>query len=128
MASRKTFFITGILLSLIFIVRLVLFLMTDNKDTLEYAVELLNWGSVAVLAFCYSYLFPQFKEQDERTQAIRQKGIYYAMFVMFISLIGIMLLVQYGILSLTTISIIRILISLVILTISLSWVVLSRKM
>ncbi|MCM3762423.1 hypothetical protein M3212_16745 [Alkalihalobacillus oceani] len=128
MASQKNFFIIGVLLSFIFVVRLFLFVMTDNRDTIVYAVELLNWGSVAVMAFCYSYLFPQFKEKDERAQTIRQKGIYYAMFVMIISLIIIMLLIQYSILSLTTLAVVRILISLVLITISLSWVILAKKM
>lgn len=128
MASRKNFFIIGVLLSLIFVVRLFLFFMTDNKDSIVYAVELLNWGTLAVMAFCYGYLFPQFKEKDERTQSIRQKGIYYAMFVMIISLIIIMLLIQYGIVTLTTIVVVRILISIVFITISLSWVILSKKM
>ena len=128
MASRKNFFIVGILLLLIFIVRLILFFVTDNKDSTVYLVELLNWGSIAFMAFCYSYLYPQFKEKDERTQSIRQKGMYYSMFVVIVSLIIIMLLIQYGVIILSTILVVRILISLIFITMSLSWVMLSRQM
>ncbi|PAD83789.1 hypothetical protein CHH57_07965 [Niallia circulans] len=128
MASQKNYFIVGILLTFIFVIRLILFFMTDNKESAVYFVELLNWGSIAIMAFCYSYLYPQFKEKDERTQSIRQKGIYYSMFLVIISLIAMMLLIQYGVIALSTILVVRIMISLIIIIMSLSWVILSKQM
>lgn len=128
MASRKNYFIVGILLSFIFIVRAVLMLLTDSIASAENIVELINWGSIAFMAFCYSYLYPQFKEKDERTNSIRQKGIYYSMFMVLASLIVIMVLIQYGIIVLPTIILVRFMFSLILVTTALSWVILSKQM
>ena len=59
---------SGILLLLIFIVRLILFFVTDNKDSTVYIVELLNWGSIAFMALSTVTSIPQFKKKKTTTQ------------------------------------------------------------
>ncbi|WP_347551919.1 hypothetical protein ABFG93_07355 [Pseudalkalibacillus hwajinpoensis] len=38
--------------------------------------------AMAVMSFCLSYLFPQFKMKDERSRMIREKGMFYSYFFM----------------------------------------------
>ena len=42
--------------------------------------ELVSFG-VSVMAFCIAYLYPQFKENDERSKLIREKGMFYSYFI-----------------------------------------------
>lgn len=124
MASQKRFFIIGILFSFIFAVRLVLSLMTDTLSV----VELLNWGTLAYMAFAIGHLYPQFKQKDERVDAIRQKGMYQSIFVVIVVLIALMVLVQFNMLMITTLEIIRVMISVTFIIIWTNWIILSKKM
>ncbi len=124
MASQKRFLIIGILISFIFAVRLVLSLMTDTVSV----VELLNWGSLAYMTFAIGHLYPQFKQKDERVDAIRQKGMYQSIFLVLVVLIALMVLVQFNILVITTLEVIRVMISVIIITIWTNWIILSKKM
>jgi hypothetical protein len=128
MTSRKTFFIVGMLLAIIFVIRLIFFIMTNKIGTAVYLLELLDWASGSFIAFCLSYLYPQFKAKDERAQLIRQKGMRYSMFFVLASLTVLMLLIQSGILTLSVVIVVRILLSLTVVIMSLSWVILSKRM
>ncbi|MEW5553120.1 hypothetical protein ABGT22_24930 [Peribacillus frigoritolerans] len=124
MASQKNYLIVGLLLSFLFIVRLILSLMTDAVSV----VELLNWGTLAYMGFAISYLYPQFKDKDERTEAIRQKGMYHSLYIVLVVLIALMVLIEFNTLTLTTIEIVRVMISVIIITIWTSWIFLSKRM
>jgi hypothetical protein len=127
MASPKKFLILSMLFLFIFVVRLVLSLMTNTVSSV-LVVELLNWGTIAYMAFAIYYLYPQFKHKDERVNAIRQKGTYQSIFIVLVILMILMLLVRFNMLALTTIEILRVMISVIIITIWSSWIILSKKM
>ncbi|WP_456276306.1 hypothetical protein [Bacillus sp. AK128] len=124
MVSQKSFFIAGLLISFIFIVRFVLFFMTTSVSI----IELINWGSLAYMTFAISHLYPQFKHKDERIDAIRQKGMYYSIFIVLVMLIVLMLMIQLNLLALSSLEIVRVLISVIIVSIWTNWIILSKRM
>ncbi|MFS0671915.1 permease [Ornithinibacillus sp. 179-J 7C1 HS] len=80
------------------------------------------------MAFIISYLYPQFKENDERSKQIKQKGMYYTIFIILLTLIALNLLIQFDILEFSVLEVVRILISLVIVTFWTTWLILSKRM
>lgn len=124
MAMQRRFFFVGILLLIFFMMRV--FLSIFNRDVM--IVEIINWGSLVYMAFIISYLYPQFKENDERSKQIKQKGMYYTIFIILLTLIALNLLIQFDILVLSALEVVRILISLVIVTFWTTWLILSKRM
>ena len=124
MSSQRKFLITGLLFSIIFIVRLVQLFLTGNVSI----VELFNWASLVYMAFAIAHLYPQFQSKDERMEAIRQKGMYITVFIILVALIALMVLIQFNIFTFTTLEFIRVMISLVIITIWTCWIILSKEM
>ncbi|WP_440895335.1 hypothetical protein ACS127_12280 [Amphibacillus sp. Q70] len=114
----------SVLLLFIFIIRLISSITTDTVSI----IELLNWGALAYMAFIISYLYPQFKHKDERTKAIKQKGTYYSICIVLFVLIVLTALMQFNIVILTSIELIRILVSVIIISIWTSWFFLSKQM
>ncbi|MGG3754291.1 hypothetical protein ABEW49_18970 [Bacillus anthracis] len=121
--SQRNFYIVGCLFVFIFCVRLVLGIMTNSVSP----IELLMWGALAFLGFAGGYLYPQFKNEDERVKLIKQKGMYISGILLLIYFVISILLIQYNVISLTTIEMLRILMPLTIITIFSSWIVLSKK-
>jgi uncharacterized membrane protein YobD (UPF0266 family) len=82
--------------------------------------------AMAVMSFCLSYLYPQFKQKDERMRLIRQKG----MFATFIAMMGYFIFFTIGlqteIFLLSAIELVQILTALVITTVFVSFVVYSK--
>lgn len=123
LTSRRSFVIVGFIFIFIVSVRIILGIITDSLSL----IEILMWGSLAYLSFAAGYLYPQFKNKDERTQLIRQKGMYYSLFAVLIYFIAIMLGNRFEIFDLEQIEIIQILIPLTIITIFSSWIILSKR-
>ncbi|MGX1724877.1 hypothetical protein, partial [Bacillus haynesii] len=90
-------------------------------------IELLMFGTLAFLSFAGGYLYPQFKQKDERSQHIRQKGMQYSMIALSVYLLVLIIGMQMGFITLAGIDVIRILVSLQIITVFSSWIILSRK-
>lgn len=124
MASQRKFTVIGFMFTIIFMVRLVQYLQSETASV----VELINWGSLAFMAYAICHLYPQFKQRDERVDAIKQKGMYLTVFIVLIGLIALMVLIQLNMITLTTLEIIRFLISFVIITIWTCWLILSKRM
>lgn len=124
MASQRKFTVIGFMFTIIFMVRLAQYLQSETASV----VELINWGSLAFMAYVIAHLFPQFKHRDERVDAIKQKGMYLTVFIVLIGLIALMVLIQLNMITLTTLEIIRFLISFVIITIWTCWLILSKRM
>jgi hypothetical protein len=82
--------------------------------------------AMGVMAFCVGYLYPQFKQKDERMKLIREKG----MFVSFIAIMGYFLIFNFGLqfefFTLTANELLHILSALFISTVFISFVVLSK--
>ncbi|UOQ45939.1 permease [Halobacillus salinarum] len=83
--------------------------------------------TLAVLSFSMSYLYPQFKQKDERMKLIRQKAMVYSYFAMMIYLIFFLVLLQLEGVSFSGQELIHLLLSLQISTIFLSMVILAKR-
>ncbi|GIO25675.1 hypothetical protein [Ornithinibacillus bavariensis] len=124
MAINKNFVFVGALLTIIFLTRLTLSVITHDISF----VEILNWGSIAYMAFVIAYLYPQFKEEDERTKQIKQKGMYYSVFIVLFVLVSLLALIRFEVIEMDAITIIRMMISFIIISIWTSWLILAKRM
>lgn len=84
-------------------------------------------ATMAIIAFCGSYLYPQMKQNDERSKFIRQKGMFYAFFMILIFLAVLAWLVQFNILVMTVKQIIPLVLFLVIGTVFISMVIAAKR-
>ncbi|WP_079710410.1 hypothetical protein [Paraliobacillus ryukyuensis] len=123
LTSRRNFFIIGIVFVLIFVSRTFIGIYTDSLSI----IEIFMWGTLSYLCFTGGYLFPQFKHKDERTQLIKQKGMYYSLLAVLFYFIILLLLNNFNILNLRIIEAVQIILGLTIITIFSSWVILSKK-
>ncbi|MDQ0226518.1 hypothetical protein [Metabacillus niabensis] len=121
--SQRNFNILGVLFAFIFAVRVFMGLSTNSLSI----VELLSWGTLSYLSFAAGYLYPQFKEKDERSELIKQKGMHYSMFFVLVFFIATLLGNQFNIFGLELIEMIQIVIALTIITIFTSWIIMAKK-
>ncbi|PIB49115.1 permease, partial [Pseudomonas sp. 2995-1] len=82
--------------------------------------------SMGVMSLCMGYLSPQFRQQDERSKIIRQKGIFYSYFAIIFYFIIFTTLLQFDIIYLTAVDVLYILMSLIIATVFVSFVIVSK--
>ncbi|MGM0890716.1 MAG: hypothetical protein ACQEW5_28290 [Bacillota bacterium] len=123
MSSRRNFIIVGIILSLVFAIKLFSSIMTESFSFME----ILLWGTLAYIPFALAYLYPQFKQNDERTKFIRQKGMFVSFILTIVYFIVITFINKFDIIILTTQDLIQLLISLVFITIFSSFLILAKK-
>lgn len=83
--------------------------------------------SISVVAFCLAYLYPQFKDNDERSKLIREKGMFYSYFIIIGFLMIMSGLFQFKVINLNGIQTLYVIQTLIIITVFLSFVVLSKK-
>lgn len=88
--------------------------------------ELVFLGTT-VMSFCLSYLYPQFKENDERSKRIRERGMFFSYFFILGYMIILMLLFQFEIIDLNGYQTVCLLATLTIITVFSSFVVLSKR-
>jgi hypothetical protein len=96
----------------------------DNSAPLSETYMIL---SMSVMAFCLSYLYPQFVQKDERMQLIRQKGMFFSFLAFFFYSVSLNSLLEFDIIQLTASDAITILTALMISTLFSSWVFLARR-
>lgn len=82
---------------------------------------------VSVMCFCLAYLYPQFKENDERSKRIKEKGMFISYFFIMGYMIIFMALFQLHIITLDGYQTISILAALIIMTVFLSFVIYSKR-
>ncbi|MGN9867146.1 hypothetical protein [Bacillus swezeyi] len=123
MAYRKSCYIIGGLFVFIFVVQMVVGIAAGSLSL----IELLMLGALAFLSFAAGYLYPEFKQKDERSQLIRQKGMEYSMIALSVYFLVLILGMQLGFITLAAVDVVRILVSLQIMTIFSSWIILSKK-
>ncbi|MFN2744845.1 hypothetical protein ACINLE_04475 [Bacillus sp. z60-18] len=124
MALRKAYYIIGGLFVFIFLVKMIFGIASDSLSL----IELFMWGGLAFLSFAAGYLYPQFKQKDERSQHIRQKGMQYSMIALSVYLLVLIFGMQLGYITLAGVDVVRILVSLQVITVFSSWIVLSKKL
>ena len=92
----------------------------------EFPYFALTQLSLTVMSFCMYYLYPQFKDKDERMKVIREKGIFYSYFAILFFYIIIMSTLGLGLIDLTAMNLMYIITSLTIMTVFISMVVMSK--
>jgi hypothetical protein len=119
---RKVFFILGVLF--LCLVGFILFACVMAESAPPPASYM--FVSMAIMSFCLSYLYPQFKQKDERMRMIRQKGMFAAFVALMVYCIFLNLSLQIGVLQVTAVELIQILTALVISTVFVTFVVYSK--
>jgi hypothetical protein len=83
--------------------------------------------AMAVMTFSLSYLYPHFKQKDERAKMIRRKGMFYSYFALMIYYAVLTIVIEYDILSLSAMDVLNILVALTISTVFISFVILAKR-
>lgn len=120
--SRGLFIVFGILFSIMSAFTIFVGIMAKSAPAPMAYTTL----AMAVMSFCLAYLYPQFKQKDERMKLIRQKGMFASFFAMLIYLIIFNTGIQFGFIVLTANQLINILTTLLISTVFISFVVYSK--
>jgi len=121
--SQRNFYIIGILFLLIFAV--ILFLrITTNFLSL---IELLSWGTLTYMCFAGGYLYPHFRQKDERARFIREKGLKISMIFVLGFFVIATLINQFNLADLKMEELFQLVVSMTMITIFTSWIVLSKK-
>ncbi|MBP3953551.1 permease [Bacillus suaedae] len=119
---RKLFFILGSFFFVLSCFLIVIGILA--KQTPHSSIYLMF--AMAVMSFCMSYLYPQFKQKDERMKLIRAKG----MFASFVALMSYLIIfnvgIQFELIYFTASQLIQILSTLMICTVFLSFVIFSK--
>jgi hypothetical protein len=92
----------------------------------EFPYFALTPMSLTVLSFCMHYLYPQFKQKDERMKMIREKGIFYSYFAILVFHVIFMTILQFDVIQLTALNLLNVLTSLTIMTVFISMVIAAR--
>jgi hypothetical protein len=92
----------------------------------EFPYFALTPMSLTVLSFCMHYLYPQFKQKDERMKVIREKGIFYSYFAILVFHVIFMTLLQFDVIHLTAMNLLNVLTSLTIMAVFISMVIVAR--
>ncbi|MGF2614789.1 hypothetical protein FZC84_08070 [Rossellomorea vietnamensis] len=121
--GRRFFFFNGILFLLF---GLLMGYASISTGAFFVGHELV-FVSTTVMCFCLSYLYPQFKDNDERTKRIRERGMFYSYFFILSYMIILMPLLQLNVIDLTGYQTVSLLATLTISTVFLSFVFLSKR-
>ncbi|WLR48261.1 permease [Halobacillus litoralis] len=83
--------------------------------------------SLGILSFSMSYLYPQFKQKDERMKWIRHKAVFYSFFIMMGIMAVFHLMIVLQVVTLSAVDLLSILLSLNIVTVFLTMVILAKR-
>ncbi|WP_026691074.1 hypothetical protein [Alteribacter aurantiacus] len=83
--------------------------------------------SISVMAFCLAYLYPEFKENDERSRRIKEKGMFASYFFIIGYMVILMILFQVGLLHFNGYQAVSLVAALTIMTVFLSFVYYARR-
>ncbi|TXC89501.1 hypothetical protein FS935_16605 [Metabacillus litoralis] len=122
-AGRRFFLFSGLLF---LFYSLLLSFASISTGGAFVGYELVFLGST-VMCFCLSYLYPQFKENDERSKRIREKGMFVSYFFILGYMVVLMPLLYFEIIQLSGYQTVSLLATLTIITVFSSFVVLSKR-
>jgi hypothetical protein len=123
MESRLTFYICGGLF-LIMTLFMAFVGIAAGESIVPQTWTLL---SLTVMSFSMGYLYPQFKQKDERMKLIRQKGLFYAYFALIVYFLIFFLLIGLKIIDISALELLQILSGLIISTVFLSMVYVAKR-
>ena|SRR5665647_792084 len=121
--AQRLYFVFGIIF-LLFSVMLSIASITTG--VFPAGQELITFG-VSIMAFCLAYLYPQFKQNDERSKLIREKGMFFS----YIIIMGLMMILsglfQFNIINLNGAQTVYLIETLTVITVFLSFIIISIK-
>ena len=120
--SRIPFFILGML----FLMMAGFLILASIKANAAPSTMIFIQLAMAIMSFCISYLYPQFKQKDERMRLIRQKGMFASFIAMLIYLIVFNMGIQFDFIILTANEMLHLLSALLISTLFISFVIYSK--
>ncbi|MCY7823331.1 hypothetical protein MOB34_05855 [Bacillus spizizenii] len=123
MNSRRNFYLLGILF--LVLLGIIAFVRTVT-NSLSF-LEILMYATAAYICFARGYIYPQFKQKDERANFIKQKGMKWSFIALLIYLVLILYGTYFDVISLTIFEMASTLIALTLITLFSSWVILSKK-
>lgn len=119
--SRKIFIVIGSLHLII-----SLFLLTISLLAAELTITFLMPLALAIMCYCLSYLYPEWRQKDERMRLIRTKGLSASFIALLLYYFVFSGLLQFDAISITAIQLLNILAPLMIITVFLSFVVFAK--
>ncbi|WP_054636109.1 hypothetical protein [Thalassobacillus sp. C254] len=122
-AGRMFFLITGFVLLIYSVLICYASISTGNF----FVGHELVLAGTTLMTFSLSYLYPQFKENDERSKRIRERGMFFSYFFILGYMIILMPLLQFELVSLTGYQTVSLLAALTIITVFSSFVVLAKR-
>ncbi|MGD6877132.1 hypothetical protein [Bacillus infantis] len=128
MATRRNYMLLAGLFVCIFLLRLLVLLLAGSSFGSTDLIELSNWGALAFMGCSIAYLLPQFKNNDERVKMIKQKGLYYVILFSLLCLVILNIFIQTEVLALTSLEVVRLLLSIIIIAVWTSWIILSKRL
>ena len=121
--QQKMFVIFGIIF---FIYSAILSIATISTKGFPNGADVIQLA-LSIMCFCLAYLSPQFKRNDERVKMIKAKGMFVSYFFIMGYIIILMILFQFDIVLLSAYQALSILAALIIITVFISFVVLSKR-
>ncbi|WP_018922602.1 hypothetical protein [Salsuginibacillus kocurii] len=121
--QRNTFLIIGIF----FVLIIGFFLVSSIMVGVAPNFIIFPLISFAIMCFSLYYLYPQFRQKDERMKAIRERGMFFSYFALIIYFFFFWTVLQFDLFFITARELLQILIALTISTVFLSFVVVSKR-
>jgi hypothetical protein len=122
MKSKRSYLIIGLAVLCISLFIVMDAVMTDSKIPVAVILSF----TFAFMNLSLSYLSSDFQKKDERMRLIKEKGMYYSYFAIMSYFLIFILLVGFGGISISVMTVLILLASLTVLTVSLSMVILSK--
>ncbi|SDK18691.1 hypothetical protein [Sediminibacillus albus] len=121
--GQRQFIIFGVL----FLIFGILFTAASiTKGVFPMGHDIIQFA-VSVMAFCNAYLYPHFREKDERAKRIREKGMFVSYFFILGYMLVLMALFQFNLLTLDGYQTVSVMAALTMTTVFVSFVVFARR-
>ncbi|MCM3541319.1 MULTISPECIES: permease [Priestia] len=123
MKSRLGNLLMGILMLILSIY--IIFDAGVNGKT-KFVFSGLLFLSLSIMFFSLSYLNTDFRKQDERMKLIQQKSMFYSYFMLMLYFFLFALLLGMNVISISALAVIQILAALIIATVFISMLIMSK--
>ena len=100
MGSRLVFLIIGFLL----LIETIYMIVGSLRGDFSASLIIVLIFSISILFLSLGYLYPQFKNKDERMKLIRDKSMFYSYFILMFYFLVFVILLHFEIISLTAYS------------------------
>lgn len=119
--SRRIFIVIGS-----FHLIISLFLLTVSILATELTMTFLMPLAIVIMCYCLGYLYPAWKQKDERMRLIRTKGLSASFIALLIYYFVFSGLLHFSVISITALQLLNFLAPLMIITVFLSFVIFAK--